>query len=136
MSIGIYAFLRIIFSALACPFGRALSDALPALQCRRRPNLSGTVYLVSGADRCSMSSVRACVSVRVVVCLASGTACAAACAVQAVRVRWGLGSLPAGYIGSAGGGAGHARDKIFQRKRRFLGFVLPSPPRLHKTKPI
>lgn len=28
MSIGIYAFLRIIFSALACPLGRALSDTL------------------------------------------------------------------------------------------------------------
>ena len=32
MSIGIYAFLRIIFSALACPLGRALSDTLHALQ--------------------------------------------------------------------------------------------------------
>lgn len=56
----------------------------------------------------------------------SGTACPAACDVQAVRVRWGLGSPPAGYIGSAGGGAGHARDKIFQRKRRFSGVVLPT----------
>lgn len=32
MSIVIYAFLRIIFSVLACPLGRALSDILPALQ--------------------------------------------------------------------------------------------------------
>lgn len=32
MSIGVYAFLRIIFSALACPLGRALSDTLHALQ--------------------------------------------------------------------------------------------------------
>lgn len=35
------------------------------------------------------------------VCLASGMVCLAACAVQAVRVRWGLGSLPAGYIAAA-----------------------------------
>ena len=51
----------------------------------------GAVCLVSSADRCSVSSVRACVSVRVLlwaVCLASGTACATACDVQAVRVRW------------------------------------------------
>ncbi len=61
MSIGVYAFLRIIFSALACPFGRALLDTLPA---RRRYDLPGVACLVSGADRCSVSSVRACVSVR------------------------------------------------------------------------
>lgn len=36
-----------------------------------------------------------------VVCLASGTACAAACGVQTVRVRWGLGSPPAGYTAAA-----------------------------------
>jgi hypothetical protein len=30
-------------------------------------------------------------------------------------------------MGRAGGGVGHARDKIFQRKRRFLWFVLPTP---------
>ena len=53
-----------------------------------------------------------------------GTACAASCDVQAFRVRWGLWSPPAGYTGSAGGGAGHARDKIFQRKRRFSGVAL------------
>ena len=34
---------------------------------------------------------------------------------------------PAGHIGSAWGGAGHARDKIFQRKRRFSVFPLPTP---------
>lgn len=34
---------------------------------------------------------------------------------------------PAGYTGSAGGGVGHARDKIFQRKRRFSAFILPTP---------
>lgn len=58
MSIGIYAFLRIVFNALACPFGRALSDTLHALQRRRRYDLPGTACLVSGADRCSVSSVQ------------------------------------------------------------------------------
>jgi hypothetical protein len=42
-----------------------------------------------------------CVSVRGVVCLASGTACAAACCVPSFRVRWGLGSPPAGYTATA-----------------------------------
>ena len=41
MSIGIYAFLRIVFNALACPFGRALSDTLHALQ--RRPLFRSTL---------------------------------------------------------------------------------------------
>lgn len=41
----------------------------------------------------------------------------------AVPGALGLGSPPAGYTGSAGGGVGHARDKIFQRKRRFSWVV-------------
>lgn len=57
-------------------------------------DLQDAACLVSSADRCSVYSVRACVPVRDVVCLA-------ACAVQAVRVRWGLGSPPAGYIAAA-----------------------------------
>lgn len=48
-----------------------------------------------------------------------GLPCCLSCAVRLGAL--GLGSPPAGYIGSAGGGAGHARDKIFQRKRRFFG---------------
>ena len=56
-----------------------------------------------------------------------GAACPASGRVQSVRARWELGSPPAGYTGSAGGGVGHARDKIFQRKRRFQGFALPTP---------
>lgn len=60
------------------------------------PDLPGTACLVSSADRCSVSSVRACV-VSCMVCLASGTACAAACAVQSVRVRW----RGQGYTGGA-----------------------------------
>ena len=36
-----------------------------------------------------------------VVCLASGTVCPTTCDKQAVRVRWGLGSPPAGYTATA-----------------------------------
>ena len=36
-----------------------LPDTLQALQPRRRPDLPGTACLVSSADRCSVSSVRA-----------------------------------------------------------------------------
>jgi hypothetical protein len=46
-----------------------------------------------------------------------------------------LGSPPAGYTGSSGGGVGHARDKIFQRKRRFSWFVLLTPTSSSQTKP-
>lgn len=72
----------------------SLPDTLNALQPRRHPDLPGADCLVSGADRCSVASVRACVSARGLlwaVCLASGTACAAACPAQSVRVRRGLG---------------------------------------------
>nr|DAH60528.1 MAG TPA: hypothetical protein [Caudoviricetes sp.] len=60
----------------------------------------------SRSSRCSVSSVRA----RVVPCMVCpgtcppwyfGAACAAACGVQAVRVCWGLGPPPAGYIAAA-----------------------------------
>lgn len=68
---------------------------------RLRYDLPGVACLVSSADRCSVSSVRACVPVRGVACLASGTACPAACDVQAVRVSWGMGSPPAGYTAAA-----------------------------------
>lgn len=114
-----------------------VSDTLPALQ-HTTPGRSGRRgrSLVSSANRCSVPSVRACVSCPAWSVLASGTACAAACDVQAVRVRWGLGSPPAGYTGIAGGGVGHARDKIFQGKRRFRGSPCQYQPRFHKSEPI
>lgn len=59
---------------------------------RTLPDRPDAACLVSSSDRRSASSVRACVSVRVLlwaVCLASGTACPDVCAMQAVRVRWG-----------------------------------------------
>lgn len=103
MSIGIYSFLRIYFLGFgASVFAQFRTHCQPSSACRR-PDLPGVGGLVSSADRCSVSSVWACVSVRGVVCLAFGTGCPAACAVQSVRVCWGLGSPPAGYTGSAGG---------------------------------
>ena len=54
-----------------------LPDTLQALQPRHRPDLPGAV------------------------CLASGAACAAVCAVQSFRVRLGLGFPPAGYTAAA-----------------------------------
>lgn len=56
---------------------------------RRLYDIPRASCLVSSAGRCSVPSARACVPVRGVACLASGTACPAACDVQAVRVRWG-----------------------------------------------
>lgn len=105
MSIGIYAFLRIYF----------LSFGLSAFaQFRTRSTPSSTLHspdlparsLVSSADRCSVSSVRA----RVVPCVVCPGICPSlvlarpallACAVQSFRVRWGLGSPPAGYKAAA-----------------------------------
>ena len=54
------------------------------------------------------------------------------------RCAGGLGSPPAGYTGSAVGGVGHARDKIFQRKRRFSASLslTPTPPSQNETHPI
>lgn len=104
-----------------------VSDTLPALQ--RPPPSRSTRRGLSGIECRPVQRVQrpGVSALPCMVCLASGTACAAACAAQSVRVRWGLGSPPAGYTGNAGGGAGHARDKIFQRKRRFSAFLLPTP---------
>jgi hypothetical protein len=72
-------FIHINMDKIKRPKLYTLPDALQVVQPCRRYDLPG------------------------VVCLASGTACAAACGVQTVRVRWGLGSPPAGYMGRAGG---------------------------------
>lgn len=87
-----------------------------------RYDLPNAAYLVLGADRCGVSSVRACVSVCVLlctVCLASGTAYAAACAVQSVRVRWGLGSPPLGHMERAWGRAVDASRRKNSKKAFF-----------------
>ena len=99
---------------------------------RRRYDLPGVGGLVSSADRCSMFSVRVCVSGRGTACPASGTACPAACDVQSFRVRWGMGSPPLGYIGRAGGGA----VDTSRRKNSKKAFSLPTHPSfLHKSPP-
>lgn len=67
-----------------------------------------------------------------------GTACHAACAVQSVRVRCGLGSPPLGYMGRAGGGVVSRSISEAQEKGGFWGFVLPTPtpPLQNDTHPI
>lgn len=128
--------IELIVSVGAQVIGYAYDRGIAApSSARRRYDPPGAACLVSSADRCSVSSVRGVCALPCVVCFASSTACPAARYVQAVRVRWGLGSPPAGYTGSAGSGVGHARDKIFQRKSRFSEFVLltPTPPSQNET---
>ena len=115
MSIGIYAFLRIYFLS----FGLS---AFAQFRTRCRSDCPGAACLVSSADRCSVSSVWACVSVR-------GVVCPAACAVQSVRVRLGLESPPLGYMGRAGGGVVAA-----SRRKNSKKGVLSLPPPLFCSK--
>ena len=96
-----------------------VSDALPALQ-RPPPSRSPRVAcLVSGADRCSVSSVWACVSVRRVL---HGLPCCLRCAVCSGAL-W-LWSPPAGYIGRAGGWA----VDTSRRKNSKKAFSPPAHP--------
>nr|DAF75255.1 MAG TPA: hypothetical protein [Caudoviricetes sp.] len=53
------------------------------------------------------------------VCLAFGTACPAACAVQSVRVRWGWGLHRRGIQGTPGVGQVMAAIKFFKEKGVF-----------------
>lgn len=101
MSIGIYAFLRIYFlsfgSSAFAQF-RTCPTPFSAPPPSRSP---GAACLVSSADRCSVSSVRA------VVCpdtcpplyIRHGLPCCLRCAVCPGAL--GLGSPPAGYIAAA-----------------------------------
>lgn len=121
----------------------SLPDTLSALQ-RPPPVRSARREwsLVSSADRCSVSSVRACVPVYGLPWYLSrpgfGTACPAACAVQSVRVRWGLGLHLWGIWGEPGvGWVDSLRRK--KSKKAFLlkwwrfttpSFLRKSPPPL------
>lgn len=108
MSIGIYAFLRIYFlsfglSAFAqfrthCPTSSAA--AVPIAQRAQRPG--------------------------VCVCAWRGLPCRLCRVAVPGTLEW-AGMHRQGIQGTPGGGAGHARDKIFQRKRRFSGFLLLTP---------
>nr|DAI21977.1 MAG TPA: hypothetical protein [Caudoviricetes sp.] len=62
-----------------------------------------------------------------VVCLASGTACAAACDVQAVRVRWEVQGATGGVYSRRPAPPGQSRHHRKNKK---------DPPHLHKTTPI
>lgn len=116
--------IELIVSVGAQVIGYAYDRGIAApSSARRRYDPPGAVCLVSSADRYSVSSVRACVP-----CLAWSALHLARPALLPVMCRpsgcaGGLGSPPAGYTGRAGGGVGHTRDKIFQRKRRFQGGV-------------
>lgn len=86
-------FIRFIFlSFWACPIGHVSRHPAP----RTLPDCPG------------------------VVCLASGTACPAACAVQSVRVRWELGSSLAGYTVGAGVGWVDSLRRKNSKKALFL----------------
>ena len=107
-----------------------------------RPNLHSFGHTASlpappPSRSISVSSVRVCVPVRGVACLASGTACHAACRAQPVLVRWGLGSPPAGYMGRAGGGAvDTSRRKNSKKAFSTLLLPKPTPPSQNETHPI
>nr|DAK97442.1 MAG TPA: hypothetical protein [Caudoviricetes sp.] len=97
MSIDIYAFLRIYFLSFGLStFAQFRTHFPPSSACRRH-DLSRAGCLVSSADRCSASSVRACVP-----CLAWSVLPPVVC--RRSGCAGGLGSPPAGYIGSAWGG--------------------------------
>jgi hypothetical protein len=104
----------------------SLPDTLPALQ-RRRPDLPGAACLVSGANRCSVPSARACV-VPCMVC--PGTCPALVLARPALLSRsgcaggWGLHLW--GIWGEPWVGWSTPRVEKIQ-KRRFSGLVPPTP---------
>jgi hypothetical protein len=123
MSIGIYAFLRIYFfgfglSAFAqfrthCP----PSSVPPPVRSARR-GLSGIEC--SPVQRVQRPGVCACArSAAGMVCLASGTACAAACSVQSPRVCWGCGLHRRGMQGAPGVGWVMPAIKFFKEKGVF-----------------
>lgn len=93
LSILLAKYIHINMDKIERPKLYTLPDTLPA---------AGTI-----CPTCPTSGRR---STLVFVCPGSGTVCPVACDVQPFRVCWGLGSPPAGCIGSAGGGAGDARS--------------------------
>lgn len=105
----------------------SVSDTLHALQPPAPPR--STRRGLSGIGCRPAQRPGVCAGARPVVggppCIWYGLCCCLCCAVVPGAL-W-LGSPPEGYTGSAGGGAGDARDKIFQRKRRFSAFPLPTP---------
>lgn len=78
------------------------------------------IYPVQRVQRSGVCAVR---GLLWAVCLVSGTACAAACAVQSFRACWREQGCTGGVYSRRPAPLGECRDKIFQRKRRFSGFV-------------
>ena len=87
-------------------------------------------YRVQTGAACPASGRVCWCAVSCMVCLASGTACPAACAAQSFRVRWGLGSPPAGYTAAAQPRP-VSSAKNLQNKKGVLS--LPTPSFLRKT---
>lgn len=132
--------MRYIFETLRCVQICTVSDALPALQRPAASTICKTWpvwYRVQTGAACP-ASWRVCLCAvccgHGLPCIWHGLRCCLFCAVPPGVL--GLWSPPEGYARSAGGGVGHARDKIFQRKRRFRRSSYQHPPLLHKTTPI
>ena len=87
-----------------CPNLHSFGHTAQTAQPRRRPDLPGVACLVSSADRCSVYSVRACVSVRRVLyglpCIWHGLCCCLCCAIRSGCAGGGRGT-PAGYTAAA-----------------------------------
>lgn len=113
-----YLYVFIFLSVWACPIGHTTQ----AVQSRRRPDLPGAACLISSTNRCSVSSVRACVPC--MVCLASGTACAAACAVQSARVRWSVQRHTGGVYSRRQAPPGQS---LYHRKNKKGSKITPPP---------
>lgn len=114
-------FFRLLFLDTAhCPnlhsFGHAATPSSPPPPSRSaRRSLSDI-----GCRRCSVPSVRTCVS-----CLVWSALLPVACCCSG---RAGVGGgAPEGYTGNAGGGGGSIVSVEKIQKRRFSGFVLPTP---------
>ena len=103
-----------------------------AAQPFRRPDLPGAACLVSGADRCSVSSVRACVPVSRAL---HGLRCCLSCAAVPGVLEW-AGVHRRGIQGAPGVGWVMPAIKFFKEKGVFGVPLANTHPHLYKTKPI
>lgn len=103
---------------------------------RRRPDLPGTACLVSSADKCSVSSVRACVHCLAwsALHLARPALLPVVCSPPGCAGGWGLHLW--GIWGAPGVGWSTPRiEKIQKRRFQRLCRKLPTPSFLRKTPP-
>lgn len=95
-------------------------------------------FRTHGADRCSVSSVRACVPVRRVLCglscIWNGPCCCLCCAV--VPGALGAWVSTGGVYRESRGGQVMPAIKFFKEKGVFQRSPYQHPPHLHKSKPI